>query len=317
MKKNQVFTAGEGDVAVRLDKILVSHFADRTRQYLQKIIEEGCVEVNGKKAKASAKLKLSDKVEVHFPAPKELKLKAVKIPIEIVYEDEDLLVVNKPSGMAVHPGAGESHLEDSLVSALLYYCRGKLSGISGVMRPGIVHRLDKDTSGLLVVAKNDKAHQALSAQFRDREVEKTYYALVAGRLVPERGTIDAPIGRDPRDRKKMAVVSDAKGRQAVTKYRVLKYLGDFTYVEISLITGRTHQIRVHFASIGHPLAGDPLYGRSRINKFFEEEYGLKRVFLHAGRLSLVLPSAKTAQKKEEFRAPLPADLQKVLKAFKA
>ncbi len=313
MQKIKTFRAKIWDLDVRLDKILAGRFKDYTRHYLQKLIDEGEVTVNGKKAKASLKLRLADEVTVRFPAPKELKLKPAEIKLDIVYEDKNLMVINKPAGMVVHPGVGESHLEDSLVNAVLYHCKKSLSGIGGVMRPGIVHRLDKDTSGLLVVAKNDKTHQYLVNLFKERKVEKTYYALLTGRLVPEKGTIEAPIGRDVRDRKKMAVTSEEKGRMAITKYKVIKYLGESTYVEIKLVTGRTHQIRVHFASIGHPLAGDPIYGRLKLNKYFEQEYGLSRLFLHAGRLEFVLPGKK---KPTGFETGLPASLQKVLACLK-
>lgn len=297
--------AAEG--GIRLDRILAGRFKDITRQYFQKLIDEGGVQVKGLKVKAGMKLKPGDMITVIFPAPRELKLEPVDIPLKIVYEDKNLLVVDKAWGMVVHPGVGESHMKDSLVNAVLFHCKGSLSGIGGVMRPGIVHRLDKDTSGLLVVAKNDKTHQYLMTLFKERKVEKTYYALLAGHLIPERGTIDAPIRRDSGDRKKMSVSGD--GKTAVTRYRVIKYFEGCTYVEIQLITGRTHQIRVHFKSIGFPVIGDPIYGRLQLNKLFEQEYGLTRLFLHAGRMSFVAPSKKEPM---SFEAPLPVGLKKVL-----
>jgi 23S rRNA pseudouridine1911/1915/1917 synthase len=308
-KDKKSFIASLEEEGVRLDKLLVSRMGQHTRQYLQKLIESGLVLVNGKRAKASLKVRRGDAVEVQFPQPREMKLKPLKMKLDIVYEDKNVIIINKPAGLVVHPGAGESHIDDSLVNAILYHAKSSLSGIGGVLRPGIVHRLDKDTSGLIIVAKNDKAHQFLSQQFKDHLVEKTYFALVSGRLVPEKGSIQAPIGRDARNRKRMAVVSDSMGRMAITKYHVLKYLGDYTLLEIQLVTGRTHQIRVHFVSIGHPLVGDPLYGRERVNKLFEQEYDLTRVFLHAGRLKVNLPGLK---KVSAFEAPLPIELKKVL-----
>jgi len=316
IKDKKSFVAKADDDGIRLDKFLVASMPDHTRQNFQKLIESGMVLINGKQAKSSQKIKNGDKIDVQFPAPRALNLKPLKMKLDIVYEDSDVIVINKPAGLVVHPGTGQSHMDDSLVNAILYHCKGSLSGIGGVMRPGIVHRLDKDTSGLLIVAKNDKAHRLLSEQFKEHKAEKTYYALLAGHLMPEKGTIEAPIGRDRRDRKKMAVVFQENGRMAVTKYRVMKYLGDYTFVEVQLITGRTHQIRVHFASIGFPLVGDPIYGRSKVNKYFEQEYGFGRLFLHAGALALTIPSGfqKNGDKKS-FSAPLPKDLQQLLKAL--
>ena len=306
-EKREIFEVSAFENGNRLDRVLAGRFKDHTRQYMQKLIDGGNIQVNGKKEKAGRKVKTGDKVNVVFPAPKKLELEAARIPLKIVYEDKNLLVVDKPSGMVVHPGVGESHIKDSLVNAILYHCKKTLSGIGGVLRPGIVHRLDKDTSGLLVVAKNNRTHQYMMNLFKGRKVAKTYYALLKGHLIPERGAIDAPIGRSRGDRKKMAV-SDG-GREAITKYSVLRYAGDCTYVEIQLITGRTHQIRVHFNSIGHPLVGDPIYGRPKLNKYFEQEYGLSRLFLHAGRISFVMPGKKEPKL---FEAPLPAELKKVL-----
>lgn len=313
--REQMFIAEEKDIHDRLDKVLVARFPDRTRQYFQKILKQGCVAVNSKEAKASTLLRIGEKVVINFPPVRKLKLEGKDIPLDIIYEDKDVLVINKPAGMVVHPGVGESHMHDSLVNAILHHCKGQLSGINGVMRPGIVHRLDKDTSGLLVVAKTDVAHQSLADQFMKRKVEKTYYALLVGKLEPMKGVIEAPIGRDPRDRKKMAVAASGMGRDAVTKYKILEYhqlsspiCPDLTLVDIQLVTGRTHQIRVHFSSIKFPLVGDPLYGRSRVNKFFEQEFGLGRLFLHAARLTFSLPRGKRVS----FEAPLPKELRRVL-----
>ncbi|MBU0667926.1 RluA family pseudouridine synthase, partial [Patescibacteria group bacterium] len=238
--------------------------------------------------------------------------KPLSMNLDIVYEDDNLIVLNKPAGLVVHPGQGETHKDDSLVNALLHHCKGKLSEINGVLRPGIVHRLDKDTSGLLVIAKNDRTHRYLADLFHGRRVDKVYFALLAGRIVPQKGRIEAPIGRDVRQRKRMAVVSEKKGKMAVSEYEVIDYFDDFSLVKIHLITGRTHQIRVHFASIGFPLVGDNLYGKPKVNKVLEEEYGLKRQFLHAGSLSFVLPDMK---KLRTFKIALPDDLQAVLDAL--
>jgi 23S rRNA pseudouridine1911/1915/1917 synthase len=309
IKDKKTFIAKPEDDGVRLDKFLVGNLPDETRQNCQKLIESGMVLIDGKTVKSSRKIKSGDRVEVVFPPPREMKLKPLDMKLDIVYEDANVIVINKPAGLVVHPGAGESHMEDSLVNAILYHCKDSLSGIGGVMRPGIVHRLDKDTSGLLIVAKNDKAHRLLSEQFKDHKAEKTYYALLSGHLVPEKGSIEAPIGRSVRDRKRMDVVALEKGRMAVTKYRVLKYLGDYTFVEVKLITGRTHQIRVHFNSIGFPLVGDSLYGRLSVNKKVEQEYGFNRLFLHAGGLTLNI----AVNKKKSFSASLPKELEDLLK----
>lgn len=307
--ENKRFIVSEEEAGQRLDKLLSLKFSQHSRNYFQKIAEEGAVFINKKSAKSNVKLKKGDAVEIHFPDLKELKIEAKDIPLDIVYEDKNILVINKPSGLVVHPGTHGSHSDDSLVNAILHHCKGTLGGIGGTLRPGIVHRLDKDTSGLLVVAKNDKAQRSLMDQFVKKEVEKIYYALVAGHLEPEKGTIEAPIGRSLQDRKKMAVMQGKTSKEALTKYEVLRYLGDYTYIKVFLLTGRTHQIRVHFAAIGFPLVGDPTYGRTKINHQFERHYGLSRQFLHAARLSFVLPGS---QKKGEFESPLPSDLQRVL-----
>lgn len=298
----------------RLDKVLQTHFPDRSRSFLQVLIKDGLVMVSGKPAKSSQQLGPRQKVTVTFPEPKSLNLKPRDMNLDVIYEDKDLLVINKPAGLVVHPGVGDTHSEDSLVNAILHHCGKDLSGIGGVKRPGIVHRLDKDTSGLIVVAKNDNAHRSLTDQFKNREVSKAYIALLVGHLEPVKGTIEAPIGRDPANRKKMAVVRESEGKTAVTKYRVMEYLKDFTLVDISILTGRTHQIRVHFTSIGFPLVGDPMYGREKMNKYFDKEYGLTRVFLHAAKLSFIHPRT---QKKEEFECPLPLDLESVITEMKA
>ena len=300
---------------LRIDKALPQLFPEYTRNYFQNLLHQGSVQLNGRIAKASDKLHAGDKLEVQFPALQKLQIEAKNIPLDIVYEDKNLLVINKPAGLVVYPGTHGSHADDSLVNAILYHCEGELGGIGGVMRPGIVHRLDKDTSGLLVVAKNDKAQQFLMEQFQKKTVVKIYYALVAGHLEPEKGTIDAPIGRSLQDRKKMAVVEGKSSKEALTKYEVVRYLGDYSYVKVYLLTGRTHQIRVHFAAIGFPLVGDSTYGRAKVNRWFDQRYGLKRQFLHAAYLSFAIPgqgkgAART--KKGEFESALPSDLQSVL-----
>jgi len=312
--KTKKILVDEQYAGVRLDKALTMFFPEHARNYFQSLLEDGHVKLNGRISKSSSKLHQGDKLEVSFPALKELKIEAKDIPLNIVYEDKNLLVIDKPADLVVHPGTHGSHSEDSLVNAILHHCKGTLGGISGTLRPGIVHRLDKDTSGLLVVAKNDTAQHFLMEQFQKKEVVKIYYALLAGHLEPEKGTIDAPIGRSLQDRKKMAVVQGKSSKEAVTKYEVIRYLGDYTYVKVYLLTGRTHQIRVHFAAIGFPLVGDPTYGRSKVNHLFEKDYGLHRQFLHAAFLSFAMPvgSGKKDTKKGEFESTLPLDLQRVL-----
>ncbi len=312
----QRFTASEAESGQRLDKLLAGRFPEYSRNYFQNILEKNAVLVNGKIARSNVKLKKDDEVEIRFPSLVALTVEAKDIPLKIVYEDKNLMVIDKPAGMVVHPGTHGSHSEDSLVNAILHHCGKSLGGIGGTLRPGIVHRLDKDTSGLLVVAKNDRAQRFLTEQFQKKEVVKVYYALVAGRLEPRKGTIEAPIGRSLQDRKKMAVIEGKSSKEAVTKYEVVKYLGEYTYVKVFLLTGRTHQIRVHFAAIGFPLVGDPTYGRTKVNHFFERHHGLKRQFLHASYLSFAMPTGSkavsAATKKGEFESPLPSDLQRVL-----
>ncbi|MFC1751054.1 RluA family pseudouridine synthase [Pseudomonadota bacterium] len=310
-KERKKFRPSEQEVGVRIDKVISARMADISRQYLQKVIKDGYVKVNGKPKKAHYKLKESDTVVVVFPEVKEVGIEAKDIPLDIVYEDDDLLVINKDAGLVVHPGVGDTHADDSLVNAIMHHCGENLSGISGEKRPGIVHRLDKDTSGLIVVAKNDKAHQFLSDQFRDRKVKKVYYALLVGRLEHPKGTIEAPIGRDSRERKKMAVTSEDKGKMGITKYEVLEYLGDYTFVKVYLLTGRTHQIRVHFSEIGFPLVGDTVYGNQKVNNEFQEKYDLKRQFLHSGEIELDLPNGK----KSKFEKELPRDLERIKKSL--
>jgi len=293
MNKRLEFTvahAGE-----RLDKYIAEQ-CQISRSYAQKLIDDGQVAVNGRSAKPSQRLDIGDKVVTNIPPPSAISLTPEDIPLKVVYEDKDLIVVDKPAALLVHPAAGQH--TGTLVNAILARCPD-LGEINGSIRPGIVHRLDKDTSGLMMVAKNEAAQRSLSRQIKQRSIKKVYLALVLGHLSPERGAIDAPIGRHPGDRKRMAVVSG--GREARTEYKVLKYFDDYTLVEAMPETGRTHQIRVHFAAIGHPIFGDHVYGkRSPL---------LGRQFLHAHRLGFKLPSSGEFV---EFTSELPLELQEVL-----
>ena len=283
----------------RLDKYLAEALPDLSRAMLQKLIKDGDVLVGGKPTKPSYRVEAGDIVVVRVPPPTPLEAApAPHIPLDVLYQDADLLVLNKPAGLVVHPAHG--HTDDTLVNALLAHVPD-LAGIGGVLRPGIVHRLDKDTSGLLLVAKHDQAQQALQDQFRSRSVDKVYLALVEGHLVPPRGRIDAPIGRDPRERQRMAVVPS--GRPAQTEYRVLETLAETALVEAHLLTGRTHQIRVHLASLGYPIVGDRVYGHRK------PRVALARQFLHAWRLAFSLPSTG---ERVQFTAPLPPDLRQIL-----
>ncbi len=280
----------------RLDLFLAGQLSDLTRSRIHRLIEEGYVRLNGDYTKPAQHIKAGDRIFITVPPPEPVHLVPQAIPLTVVYQDDELLVIDKPAGMTVHPGPG--HPTGTLVNALLALDPG-FQGIGGVLRPGIVHRLDKDTSGLIVVAKNDRTHQHLSRQLKARQVTKVYLALVKGVLEPAQGTITAPIRRDPRNRKRMAVVED--GREAETEYRVLKYFEDHALLEALPKTGRTHQIRVHFASQKHPLVGDALYGK--------KSPILRRHFLHAHRLGFKHP---VTGEYREFTSPLPPDLQQVL-----
>ena len=265
----------------RLDKYLSDKLEDMTRSYLKKLIsDDKAVLVNGNPAKPNYKLKPGDIIELAVPEPIELEIKAENISLDIVYEDNDMLVVNKPQGMVVHPAAG--NYTGSLVNALLYHCGDSLSGINGEKRPGIVHRIDKDTSGLLLVAKNDNAHQKLSSQIKEHSLTRAYKALVHGNIKQDSGRIDAPIGRHPSDRKKMTI-TDKNSREAVTNFRVLERYGRYTFVECILETGRTHQIRVHMSKNGHPIVGDKTYGVKK------EEFNLTGQLLHAYKVGFIHP----------------------------
>lgn len=294
------YEAGPSEAGLRLDRCLAGFLPEISRSYLQKLIREGCVLVDGRPAKASAKLSLGMRITLTLPEAEEPEILPEDLPLEILYEDEDVILVNKPKGMVVHPSAG--HYTGTLVNALLFHCRGKLSGINGVLRPGIVHRIDKDTTGVLIACKNDRAHNALAEQLKEHTITRRYRAVVCGNLKEDEGTVDAPIGRHPIERKKMAVVRTG-GKQAVTHYRVLERFGSCTYVECRLETGRTHQIRVHMASIGHPLLGDEVYGRGR------NPFHLEGQTLHAMVLGFIHPSTGEYM---EFEAPLPEYFKRLL-----
>ena len=284
----------EDEAGERIDKFLSDELSDRSRSFLQKLIKEQYVKVNDKPVKASYRLILGDTVSISFPEPEKPDIAAEDIPLDILYEDNDIIIINKPKQMVVHPAPG--HYSGTLVNALLYHCQGNLSGINGSLRPGIVHRIDMDTTGSLVVCKNDTAHQSLSAQLKEHSIQRVYEAIVHGILKEDTGCIDAPIGRHPTERKKMSTQT-RNGREALTHYRVLERLGAFTHIQCRLETGRTHQIRVHMASIGHPLLGDTVYGPKKCP--FPKLIGQT---LHADTLGFIHPGTGEYM---EFHAPLP------------
>ncbi|WP_283601697.1 RluA family pseudouridine synthase [Ligilactobacillus aviarius] len=284
------------DQTGRIDKVLTTLEPEITRSQLKNLINDGHVTVNGQAVKPKYKVQAGDKISLVKPEPQSLELTPENIPLDIVYEDDDVIVVNKPQGMVVHPAPG--HPDHTLVNALLYH--SPLSTINGAFRPGIVHRIDKDTSGLLMVAKNDLAHQSLAEQLRNKTNKREYLALVYGQIKEDEGTIDAPLGRNPQDRKKQAVVKG--GRHAVTHFKIIKRYDNFTLVKCILETGRTHQIRVHMKYIGHPLVGDPLYGPRKV-------IGKNGQFLHAALLGFKHPRTG---KEMVFEAPLPENFQKML-----
>lgn len=283
----------------RLDTYISSQNEKITRTSAQRLIEQGNILVNGKKQKEAYKIAENDTITVQQEEPKQIELKAQKIPIEIIYEDEDIIVVNKPKGMVVHPANGNP--DGTLVNAIMNICKDSLSGIGGEIRPGIVHRLDKDTSGLLIVAKNDMAHVKMSEQIKNHEVKKTYIALVRGVIKENEATIDMPIGRSRTDRKKMTVAKD--GKNAVTHIKVLKRYDKYTLLEINIETGRTHQIRVHLSHIGYPIIGDYIYSNGK------NEFGVEGQCLHAKSLEFKHPITKKEMKLE---APLPEYFQDII-----
>lgn len=289
---------------MRLDMALAKYDLKISRSRAQNLIEKGFVKVNGD-AQLSKKytVKKDDSISITIPAQVELKVEAENIPLDVVYEDDDLIVINKPKDMVVHPAPGNTN--GTLVNGLLYHCKDSLSGVNGVIRPGIVHRIDKDTSGLLVVAKNDEAHKGLSEQLTDHSMEREYEAIVYNNIKEDTGSVDAPIGRDPKNRLRNKVVNN--GRHAVTHFEVIERFGKYTHIKLRLETGRTHQIRVHMAHIGHPLLGDKLYCNAK------NSLGANTQVLHAGKLGFVHPSTGELMR---FEAPLPDDFVNVLKKLR-
>ncbi|MBN2452781.1 MAG: RluA family pseudouridine synthase [Candidatus Omnitrophica bacterium] len=305
MEKKEIFRieVAAGDSGKRLDKFAAEKMHDKfSRAFLQRLIRDGNVLVDGEPRKNHYEIRSGERVEIELPAPSEFDVMAEKIPLDIVYEDDQLLVVNKSSDMVVHPAPG--NYSGTLVNALLAHCKD-LSGVGGVKKPGIVHRLDKGTSGLLVVAKTDQAHRFLAKQFKAKTARRVYIAVVKGVVQYDNGIIDAPIGRDRRDRMKMAVDFESESaREATTRYHVLKRFKDATVIELTLGTGRTHQVRVHMAHLGHPVLGDARYGTAS---------GLKRPMLHAKTIGFIHPVTK---KFMEFSSELPADMKKLIAAKK-
>ncbi|MCD6475193.1 MAG: RluA family pseudouridine synthase [Anaerolineaceae bacterium] len=300
-QENQKVFCYAGEIKIRLDKFLVECFPEQSRSRVQAWINEECVLVNGSiVTKNGTKIEHNSTVLVNIPPIRESKLIPEDIPLNIIYEDENLMVVNKEAGMVVHPSVG--HFAGTLAHAALAHAP-EMEGIGGEHRPGIVHRLDKDTSGLIILAKNDQTHRWLQDQFRNRTVKKFYNALVHGTPLTPEGRIEAPIGRDPNHRKQMAVVQPGRGKDAVSEYKVLEYFEDYSLVLVQILTGRTHQVRLHMKMIGCPIVGDTLYGRRH------SSLKIKRQFLHAAQLEICLPGHEEAT---IFKAPLPADLEDIL-----
>lgn len=299
LKKNE-YDADAQESGARIDSWLAKKNPELSRSYIQKLLKDGEVLVNGRTVRSNYRLRPLDHVTLLVPEPEQPEILPENIPLDILYEDGDLLVVNKPKGMVVHPAAG--HTSGTLVNAVLYHCRENLSGINGILRPGIVHRIDKDTTGALLICKNDAAHHSIAEQLREHTIRRRYRAVVQGNLPEDTGTVEGPIGRHPTDRKKMAI-NRKNGKEAVTHYRVLERFGNATYIECSLETGRTHQIRVHMASIGHPLLGDEVYGSGK------NPWRLQGQALHAMILGFVHPSTGEYL---EFQAPLPDYFQELL-----
>ena len=294
------YCVSDGQSGIRIDRYLSEKNEELSRSYIQKLLKEQKIMVNGSPVKANYKVQNQDDISVEVPDMEEPDILPEDIPLDILYEDDYLMVVNKPKGMVVHPSAG--HMEGTLVNAVLAHCQGNLSGINGVLRPGIVHRIDKDTTGALLICKDDTTHRDLAEQLKCHSIRRRYRAVVQGNLKEDEGTIEGPIGRHPTDRKKMAI-NHKNGKDAITHYKVLERFGEATYVECRLETGRTHQIRVHMASIGHPLLGDTVYGSSR------NPYHLEGQALHAMILGFVHPRTGEYM---EFTAPLPEYFVKLL-----
>ena len=301
------YTISTEEAGLRIDQYITQVKPDLTRTFIQKLIKGGSVFIDHKKiTKSGYKLKENEKLIVLVPSVKEVGIIAEDIPLDIIYEDSDIVVTNKKPGMVVHPTDHGAHVSGTLVNALMHHCKD-LSGIGGEKRPGIIHRLDKDTSGLIISAKNDKAHNHVSKQIHDRKVTKKYIALVKGHLQPEEGSIEAPLEKSHRA-KDMSISIKDKAKYALTHYKVIERFGDYSLVEVHIITGRTHQIRVHFASIGYPVCGDTMYGDKKTNVMLEK-IGLKRQFLHAAYLKFKLPKNN---EEIELKSPLPKDLDDVL-----
>lgn len=301
----EYFTAApeKDETGKRID-VYISRFRDDlSRSQVQKLITDGKVTVNGKNIKSNYRLREKDIIDIEIPDPEPLDIEAEDISLNILYEDSDVIVIDKPQGMVVHPAPG--HYSGTVVNALMYHCKDSLSGINGCMRPGIVHRIDMNTSGIIVAAKSDAAHKSLAVQFAEHSINRRYRAIVVGNIKEDTLTVDKPIGRNPRDRKKMAVVEG--GKRAVTHFTVLERFGKYTYIEASLETGRTHQIRVHMAYSGHPLLGDNIYGSEK------QPYKLMGQVLHAGVLGFVHPATGEYM---EFRSEVPEYFEKLLEMFR-
>lgn len=303
--KQDVFEVLEEQEGERLDKYLSVIYPDISRSFFQKIIKDNMVLVNDQPQKANYRLHAEDIVTIHFPDAVTTAIEPEDIPLDILYEDEDLLVVNKPKGMVVHPSAG--HYSHTLVNAIMFHCKDSLSGINGEIRPGIVHRIDMDTTGSLIVCKNDESHIKIAQQIKDHSVNRIYEGIVCGNVSQDEGTITGAIGRNPKDRKKMAI-NEVNGKPAITHYKVLKRFQNYTYMQFQLETGRTHQIRVHMASIGHPLLGDPLYSSGK-----SPYKNLQGQTLHAKTIGFIHPTTGTYM---EYSAPLPDYFEKLLNSLK-
>lgn len=303
--KQDVFEVLEEQEGERLDKYLSIIYPDISRSFFQKIIKDNMVLVNDQPQKANYRLRDEDIVTINFPDAVTTAIEPEDIPLDILYEDEDLLVVNKPKGMVVHPSAG--HYTHTLVNAIMFHCKDSLSGINGEIRPGIVHRIDMDTTGSLIVCKNDESHIKIARQIKDHSVNRIYEGIVCGNVPEDEGTIKGAIGRNPKDRKKMAI-NEANGKPAITHYKVLKRYQNYTYMQFQLETGRTHQIRVHMASIGHPLLGDPLYSSGK-----SPYKNLQGQTLHAKTIGFVHPTTGVYM---EYSAPLPEYFEKLLNSLK-
>lgn len=300
----QHFLVEQEEAGIRIDRYLSHRLKDLSRSYLQKLLKEEAVLAGGRAVKANYKVSAGESIELEIPEAVEPEIEPEQMDLDILYEDRDIILINKPKGMVVHPAAG--HFNGTLVNGLMAHCQGELSGINGVMRPGIVHRIDMDTTGVLIVCKNDFAHSSIAEQLKVHSITRKYYAIVHGVLKTDSGTVNAPIGRHPVDRKKMSI-NEKNGRDAVTHYQVLERFKQFTYVECQLETGRTHQIRVHMAGIGHPLLGDEVYGPSKC------PFQLRGQTLHAGVLGIIHPRTGSYM---EFSAPLPEYFDELLKKLR-